>query len=395
MRRGAALLAVLSIFAAACSGASGEERVVRVDFKHDEFASHYWRYFPTSVYAQPGDTVVFRQEWTGEPHTVSFGSALDDLSNDLRELEEEFSSQPDTPEAEAAGFQRYKELTEGIVLDPYLDASAPTAAKPCYLTTGSPARYRDATCPQREQPSFDGKHSFYSSGFIAPLGPEGNVFRVPLDDEIEPGTYSFYCVIHFQSMQGSLIVAEPGEDVPSAREQSRSALDQIEKLATPLREAFEDMKAGRAETAGERLSGPIAGYHAGDEFTVAIDEFVPEKISARVNEPISWTVIGAHTISFDVPRFVPVYQVSDDGTVERNPVVDEAAGGSPDPPPPDFQSGPIEIDGGTWDGDGFFSSGLLAGEPTSKYTLRVSKAGEYRFACLVHPDMVGTLEVTG
>ncbi len=394
MRRAIAAVAVLGVVLGSCSS-GGSERVVRVDFKHDEFASHYWRYFPTTVYAHPGDTVVFRQEWTGEPHTVSFGASLDDLSKELEDLEEEFSSRPDTPEQEAAGFQRYKELTEGLVLDPYLDANAPTAARPCYLQSGSPERYRDATCPQREQPVFDGKHSFYSSGFIAPLGPEGNVYRMPLSDEIDPGTYRFYCVIHFQSMQGSLIVRESGEEVRSSREQSRTALDQIEALAKPLREAFEDMKAGRAETAGEPVRGNVAGYHAGDEFTVAIDEFVPDKISARVNEPISWTVIGAHTISFDVPRFVPVYQVSDDGTVERNPVVDKAAGGSPDPPPPDFSSGRIDIDGGTWDGDGFFSSGLLAGEPSAKYTLRVSKAGEYRFACLVHPEMAGTLVVNG
>lgn len=391
MRRGV-LVAVLFLVAAACTGPGGEERVVRVDFKHDEFASHYWRYFPTAVYAHPGDTVVFRQEWTGEPHTVSFGTALDDLSEDLRELESEFPEAP-TAEQETAGLRRYQELTEGIVLDPYLDGDAPSAARPCYLETESPSSYRDKSCPQREQPSFDGEHSFYSSGFIAPSGPEGNTFRMPISDDIEPGTYSFYCVIHFQAMQGSLVVRERGQDVPDAREASRTALDQIEALAKPLRQAFEDMKAGRAETDGEPVSGPIAGYHAGDEFTVAIDEFVPDKIRTRVDEPVTWTVIGAHTISFDVPRFVPVYEVTEDGTVERNPIVDDAAGGSPDPPPADFSTGPIDIDGGTWDGSGFFSSGLLGAEPYAKYTVRVSSPGEYRFACLVHPDMAGTLEV--
>jgi plastocyanin len=75
-------------------------------------------------------------------------------------------------------------------------------------------------------------------------------------------------------------------------------------------------------------------------------------------------------------------------------VVDRAAGGSPRPPPVDFVSDePMKIDGGTWDGSGFFSSGLLGSDPFSTYTLRVSKPGRYRYACLIHPDMVGTLVV--
>jgi plastocyanin len=137
----------------------------------------------------------------------------------------------------------------------------------------------------------------------------------------------------------------------------------------------------------------LAGYHAGDEFTVAIDEFVPRTVRTKVNEPVTWTIVGAHTISFDVPRYVPIYRVRRDGTVKRNPVVDRAAGGSPKAPPVDFERHKLEIDGGTWDGSGFLSSGLLGSEPYSKYTLRVSEPGRYKFACLVHPKMVGTLVV--
>jgi hypothetical protein len=85
--------------------------------------------------------------------------------------------------------------------------------------------------------------------------------------------------------------------------------------------------------------------------------------------------------------------VRKDGTVARNPVVDRPAGGSPKIPSPDFTKPTYDIDGGTWDGSGFISSGLLASEPYSRYTLRVSKAGTYKFACLVHPRMVGRLVV--
>src|SRR5204863_331150 len=52
------------------------------------------------------------------------------------------------------------------------------------------------------------------------------------------------------------------------------------------------------------------------------------------------------------------------------------------------------VDGGTYDGNGFWSSGLLSSDPYMEYTLRISKPGTYRYACLLHPPMVGTLVVT-
>jgi plastocyanin len=390
MRRLVAAAFGIALIGAACSSGGSGERVVRVDYQHDEFASHYWRYFPSTVYAHPGDTVAFKQEWTGEPHTVTLGTRLDELSEEIAELESRFPEDP-TPEQEAEGQRSYERMTEGIVFDPYLDADAPLAARPCYLRSGQPPR--DESCPERTQPSFDGRFSYYSSGFIPPSGPSGNTYRVPLSEDISPGTYNFHCVIHYGYMQGRMVVKPSTEELPSAAEMDREALEEIASAASPLRRALAEVRAGRATTDGERIRGPIAGYHAGDEFTLALDEFVPKRISAKVGEAITWTVIGAHTVSFDVPRFVPVYTVEDDGSVKRNPVVDRAAGGSPDPPPADFSTGPSIIDGGTWDGSGFFSSGLLASEPFTKYTLRVSKPGEYFFACLVHPAMVGTLVV--
>jgi plastocyanin len=217
---------------------------------------------------------------------------------------------------------------------------------------------------------------------------------MPIADDAEPGTYNYYCVIHFPFMQGKLEVKPEGSDLPSSDEVNRRARNEIEDLASPLRDAFAAARRGTAKSQAEELEPPLAGYHAGDEFTVAIDEFVPKTLRANVGEPITWTIVGAHTISFDVPRYLPVYQVLADGTVERNPQVDEAAGGAPKAPPVDFTKGPLEIDGGTWDGSGFYSSGLIGSEPVSRFTLRVSKAGSYRYACLVHPKMVARLVVT-
>ena len=73
----------------------------------------------------------------------------------------------------------------------------------------------------------------------------------------------------------------------------------------------------------------MAGYHSGEDYTVAVDEFVPRTIRTTVGAPVKWTIVGAHTISFDVPENVPVFTVGGSGLVQRNPRADEPRGGSP------------------------------------------------------------------
>ncbi len=417
MRRIVTAVAVMSLVATGClTGASSSERVVRVDFTHDEFASHYWRYFPGEVHAHPGDEIVFRQEWTGEPHTVTFGTVVNDTLPKLDALEKRFRTAlglpPDASDAQVerrfaereddadamAALEKaeaeYGEVTAAVPSFFPSDADAhPSATQPCYIQSGRPPTKAGKACPERDQPEFDGRHAFYSSGYIPPSGSTGNTYRMRLADDIPPGEYAFYCVIHFPDMKGTLVVQEEGADLPGASRMNSQARDEIETLAAPLRKAYAQARAGRATYGDEELDLPMAGYHAGDEFTVAIDEVVPRVVRAKVDEPVTWTIVGVHTISFDVPRYVPIYFVRDDGTVRRNRVVDRAAGGSPKAPSVDFERHKLEIDGGTWDGSGFFSSGLLGSEPYSKYTLRVSKPGRYRYACLVHPKMVGRLVV--
>src|SRR6185503_174980 len=115
-----------------------------------------------------------------------------------------------------------------------------------------------------------------------------------------------------------------------------------------------------------------------------------------VGAPITWKMMGSdHTISFNPPKYFPPIEFRKDGTVRFNPKLEPPAGGakeykSPDGPPPEE---PPSFDGGTYDGKGFWSSGLIGGEPYLEYTMRISKAGTYSFACLLHPPMVGTLVV--
>ena len=383
----------------ACADDPADDRVVQVDYRHDEFASHFWRFFPASIAVRPGETVEFKQQWTGEPHTVTMGTVVERALDRMTAVEEKYADLPDDPAVLQQAEAEYEAAKQGVPFpDPYTETdNFQNALQPCYLDSGGPPADAGTPCPidKQRQPAFNGRQSFYNSGFIPFDGDDGNRFRVKLADDIEPGTYRFLCVLHMPQMQGAIEVKPKGAKLPSITDRNRSTQREIERLAKPLRDAFRSMGRGTARSGDEVLRPPLAGYHSGEEYTVAVDEFVPRTIRTNVNEPVRWTIVGAHTISFDVPEYVPVFTVGRDGLVRRNPEADEPTGGSPPIPPVDFTSSkPTEIDAGTWDGSGFISSGLLAAEPYATYTLRFSEPGTYDYACLIHPPMVGKVVVS-
>ncbi|MGH2704722.1 MAG: hypothetical protein ACRDJ4_06425 [Actinomycetota bacterium] len=398
MTRLLALLAGMALVAGGCAGGNRiQERTVRVDYREDEFASYFWRFFPSSVALHPGDAVAFRQEWTGEPHTVTLGRLVDEALPKVDALFEKYEGvETGPPELLEQAEREFAEATRGLpTFDVYSGKVAQNGAQPCFLSEGTPPEDPDTPCPEsaRRPPAFDGRQSYHSSGFIPFRGPQGNTYRVRLSPDIAPGTYQYFCLLHFPFMRGRIEVRPPGTPIPPQSELNEQARAEIKKLAAPLRRAYRQARSGQARTAGLELPLPVAGYHSGEEYTVAVNEFVPRTLSVRANETITWTIVGAHTISFNVPRYLPIYLVDGGGRVVRNPKIDPPAGGSPRPPPVDFTSGPVEIDGGKWNGEGFFSSGLIGSEPISRYSLRVSRPGRYSFACLIHPPMVGTLIV--
>jgi hypothetical protein len=105
-------------------------------------------------------------------------------------------------------------------------------------------------------------------------------------------------------------------------------------------------------------------------------------------------MFGPHSISFDVPEYFPIYETLEDGTIRIDEALYLPAGGAPAVEEADSLE-PIVVDGGTYDGTGFWSSGVLFSEAYVRYTLRFSNPGTYRVACLIHPPMVGTVTVNG
>jgi plastocyanin len=141
----------------------------------------------------------------------------------------------------------------------------------------------------------------------------------------------------------------------------------------------------------------IAEQHA------AIADMLPKVFTAKAGQPITWKMMGGqHTISFGVPPYFPPVQFLKDGTVRLNPELAPPRGGAPTPPAAVLNDesnnggagGVVKIDGGTYSGNGFWSSGFIGSDPYIEYTLRIAKPGRYRYACLLHPSMVGTVVIT-
>jgi plastocyanin len=404
------------------SAGSGEERSVLVDFRHDEFAAAFLQYYPEQIKVRPGDTIQFRQAWTGEPHSVTLGKIVDEFIDVFPQLEEYET----VDEARAGGVpadvidravESYARLP--AMSDRY--QTIPAGSEPCYVDKLEDAPiFRDAdtdvidlkaTCPAggKKQPKFTGRQALYNSGFIPYTGERGNTFTVPIAEDATPGTYQYYCNYHFIFMGGSVEVVEKGADIPSQSEVSKQARKEIDADAAKALKTVGEANAKRVgDTIRETSRGPegesvrevplpLSGRATQDDTPVIINEFFPRKLNVKANQKVTWTFDGSlHTVSFNVPKYFPIFTIADAGKVEWDSQAYEPRGWDLDYELRTFgpvEPEPVQLDAGKWDGKGgFHSSGALLSGDT--FSVTFTKAGTYPFACVLHPQMVGTLVVT-
>lgn len=429
MRRWIALVAAATLLVAlagacggggggtASDGGNGEERTVLVDYKHDQFASAFLAYYPHRLQVHAGDTIRFKQSWSGEPHSVTAGTVVDRMMTvgarfEKYDSEEEALAGGETPES-IAEFLGSAAKVPGMVGYEGYEIYQP-GARPCFVADADdvpawsdPSTEKidlDATCPEGgdRQPAFDGRQGLYNSGFIPPQGPHANTFVVPIAADAEPGTYQYFCNYHWTGMKGAIEIVPDDEPVPDQATVSRQARKEIEADAKAALAKVEEAKRIAPGRSVDGLELPLAGRDTGEEDSgyVIVNEFLPAKFSAKVGQKVTWTFDGtAHTVSFNVPKYFPLFTVRKDGDVVWNAKSHEAVGwtvperaqdgadGEEEPPP-------RNVDVGKWDGrGGFHSSGAL--EPGERFSVTFTKAGTYAYACVLHPQMVGTLEVKG
>jgi plastocyanin len=400
-------VAVGLVLATGCSTAPTPATVL-VDYEHDEFATQFLRYFPDEVRARPGDTIQFRQTWTGEPHTVTFGTAVGPVLEVTRPLLAEYGELP------------YDQVPEDV-LEQYMTAEmqlphlypmmepeegdedaagtpvelAQSVGQACVIADGEALPTDSTPCAERELGAFTGTEVLFNSGVIPYEGPSGNAFDLQLSDDISPGSYPFVCLVHGSFHSGVLEVVDEDEEVPSNRELGVLTRQEIEEGLEPLEDAFQTVVTeGRYERLGREFTGNFAGLVRSDMDGV-VNEFLPREYDVAVGEEVTWKFFGPHSVSFDVPEYFPILEWRDDGTVTFNEELELPAGDAPSPEPPENPTEPWIIDGGTYDGDGFWSTGVLYSDAWVEYTLRFSEPGTYPFACLIHPPMVGVVRVRG
>lgn len=280
------------------------------------------------------------------------------------------------------------------------DQLAQNVSQPCYLDEGTPPEDPSEPCDEddQEQPRFNGRQSYYNSGVIPYEGDRSNTFTIRIAEDAEVGSFLFYCAVHGLSQQSEVEIVEAGAEIPSQSEVNRETRDATTKVTEDLASLYADAKDDLRVTfpgVDEEVEGPFAGLPGQDH--TAINEFVPKELTVEAGEPITWKMMGSdHTISFNVPRYFPIMEFLDDGTVRINPKLSPPAGGAIEYVEPEEREdeGPPAHDGGTFDGTGYWSSGLIGAEPYLEYTMRITKPGTYSYACLLHPPMVGRIKVT-
>lgn len=352
---------------------------VSVDAKPEGFSASFFAYFPRQLTARPGDTLEFTSVFSGEPHTVAFGKVIDEALT-------AFSAVP-------PGSPLPQDVRDKLAKAPFffspneteLDADPqPAAAQPCFLGSVDPPPSAACTPEQREQSPFTGRERFYSSGFL----PDEATFEVDLADDIAPGTYQFMCLVDRTEMTGQLTVVPAGERVPSATEvrtQGRAAIDEAVRALQPRAEKVLAITAPPAMAGAPEEAGAPA-----PPVSSTVNVF-PDEVSVPAGGSVAWAVNGAHTISFNAPEDArPLYAFDGEGVARANKKGANPANG---PGMPKGVAPPVVVDGGSFDGTGFRSSGLLVGSGDTQYKLTFPKAGTYEYLCLFHTDMEGTVKV--
>ncbi len=418
MKRTLAVLAVVALFGAACgddkkadSGTAtttapatkASSITVEVDGAPDDLSMSALAYFPKAVTVHAGDKVSFHSNDTGEPHTVTLGALVNDGLTAFNGLPDEIKNADGPPDPSKLPADQAALVARFMALDKKLPPLLPDgpgdanqlSANPCFLASGDPKP--DAACEKTAQPAFDGKQSVYSSGYLA----EDAMFDVTLADDIAAGTYSFMCLLHRQGMTGTITVVADDADVPSAADVKKAAADELEsRFASKLRPAAATLAT---KAVGDAVAGspPLKGE---EDLEASLNAFGPGEATVKAGSAMTWTVFGPHTISINAPEDAKgVFVRAPDGTWHANEKAFKPEGGAGAPPPPEGDAGPpdpkakpVLIDGGSYDGTGYHSSGVILsfGAPVYQYKLTFTKAGTYKIQCQIHPAMKGTVNVT-
>ena len=376
-------LSGLFLLAAACgvTNESQNKTLSRYTVKVDSSSPHVpmaaASFFPNELAIHPGDTIDFKADFTGEPHTATFGTLVNKAVKAIQGL----------PQGRAATDSEIADLEVNLEKVPNMFPNAnpnnpisQASAQPCFLSKGKPPP--SAACRKTRKPIFNGKQSFLGSGWLS----EGQVFTIKFSKNIKPGTYNFMCMVHREGMTGAVHVVSDAVKVQTPAQASEIARGEVGDIEEGLRAAVKTSESLTPDRAS-------AGITARGSFSAESSTFAPSEASIPTGGTVSWTIRGFHTISINPSQdAVGALMRLSDGTVAQNP---KAKTPSLAPPPPlPYQDAPVTAQA-TYDGEGFFNTGFLVSFPPGLIVYRITftKPGTYPLQCLVHADMKGKVKV--
>lgn len=388
MRRLGVLAIVSVVFTAlvGCGSSGHRSYTIAVDHELNEFPSSYFGYFPRVVSVHAGDNIVFKQAWTGEPHTVTFGNAFKSLAAAVAPL---ITGSGQFNDAERQALSAATAQVPSV-----FDANHTvnqTLATSCYVASG-PIPTNGAVCKRRSLPAFNGRETVFNSGFIPYQGTKGNSFGMTLADDIKPGDYFFYCALHGPTMGGFLRVVAKNTTAESTSGVRRRRDTEVSAATSRLRATHQSLHAVAGESADIIAGGFTASGAALQLPFGTVNDFEPHTFQAKVGQAVTWFVPRGpgHTISFGAPKDLPSVRI-DPGGYQVNPKAFEAQGG-PGYPSGHAATSTADVNGGNYDGSFFLSSGFPYGP--MRYSITFTKPGTYNYVCLLHPKMDGTVVVS-
>lgn len=286
-------------------------------------------YFPGGLKVHPGDTVTFDNKSTQAPHTISFGISSD-------------RSNSPAPLTKKAEFN-------------------PAVFGPC-VTTSAPSGALEA-CPEppaAQLPPYAGV-GYWNSGILVPaVAPAGTKqVAVKFAESTPPGSYNYACILH-ALMGGSVTVVSPEE-----------TRDTPEAVAAALTKSATEAAAAAAAIPDPADPGPGKVVSGWSTALASINRFHPAVAEIKAGQTVTWKGTSdyePHTITFEPPF--------------TNPEDPRAV------PPAGVKAG------GSYTA-GFTNSGFIGPKPfpAESFSLRFPKAGEYKYVCVLHPGMAGTVKV--
>ena len=201
----------------------------------------------------------------------------------------------------------------------------------------------------------------------------------------KPGVYHYLCTVH-QGMRGTVRVLAKARPATAATVAQKGA----DQLAAVVRE-LKGLDTQTPPDAHTVLVG--AGSRSGAEIT----SFYPSSLTVNTGDTVTFMhndPTDIHTVTFGPEPYTLAIEnnlFQPEGappTVFANPLFVLSS----DPPP----VSPVPYDG-TNHGNGYINSGILFPQqaPTGphQYLVKFTKPGTYRYECVIHPNMDGTITV--